>query len=290
VTAYAPGAGAQAIRVASTLNRPTKLTSVNTIAIGAGFDLSVDSVADANATLVVRHDNFRTKSTTVSSGTGTATIDDDGTSKSAQPLLVNPPGGDFHQLAGSPTIDAGVADAANGSLDFDGNPRTLGPQPDVGADEHPAASVPAGDAIAPLLDRLTVTKVFVPVAARRAATARRKRVARGARFRYRLSEAASVSARIERRLAGRRVGKRCRAPRKRLRKRRRCTRHRLAGTVRFTGRPGRNSSFFSGRIGKRALRRGRYRALLVATDPAGNRSRTRTVRFRVVRAPKRKKR
>jgi hypothetical protein len=289
VTAYAPGAGAHAIRVSSAMNRPTKLTAVNTIAIGGGLDLSVISASDANATLVVRHDNFRTKEATVSSGTGTSAIDDDGSSKSAQPLLVDPPGGDFHQVASSPTIDAGVADAANGSLDFEGDPRTLGPQPDVGADEHPAAMVPALDVIAPLLDRVTATKVFAPVAVRRSTTARRKRLARGARFRYRLSEAASVRVRIERRLAGRRVGKRCLAPRKRLRKRRRCTRHRLAGTVRFTGKPGRNSSFFSGRIGKRALRRGRYRALLVATDPAGNRSRTRTVRFRVVRAPKRKK-
>jgi len=40
---------------------------------------------------------------------------------------------------------------------------------------------------------------------------------------------------------------------------------------------------FSGRIGTRALRRGRYKLRLVATDAAGNRSAPRTVAFRIVR-------
>ncbi|HET8821953.1 MAG TPA: hypothetical protein VFM57_10435 [Thermoleophilaceae bacterium] len=41
---------------------------------------------------------------------------------------------------------------------------------------------------------------------------------------------------------------------------------------------------FSGRIGRRKLRPGVYRARFVAADAAGNRSRTATVRFRIVRA------
>jgi hypothetical protein len=40
-----------------------------------------------------------------------------------------------------------------------------------------------------------------------------------------------------------------------------------------------NAIAFSGRIGKRALARGTYRATLTATDPAGNRSAPRRVRF-----------
>ena len=46
---------------------------------------------------------------------------------------------------------------------------------------------------------------------------------------------------------------------------------------------GANRIAFSGQIGRRALKRGRYRARLVATDAAGNRSSARTVRFRVKR-------
>jgi hypothetical protein len=40
---------------------------------------------------------------------------------------------------------------------------------------------------------------------------------------------------------------------------------------------------FSGRIGRKKLKPGRYRARLVAVDPDGNRSPGRTVKFRIVR-------
>jgi hypothetical protein len=61
--------------------------------------------------------------------------------QTAAPLLVDFAGGDFHQLAGSPTVDAGVDDPANGTADLDGNPRTLGAATDIGAyeDGHPRA-------------------------------------------------------------------------------------------------------------------------------------------------------
>jgi hypothetical protein len=40
---------------------------------------------------------------------------------------------------------------------------------------------------------------------------------------------------------------------------------------------------FSGRIGKRALKRGRYRMAITATDAAGNRSKTRVLKLTIVR-------
>ena len=40
---------------------------------------------------------------------------------------------------------------------------------------------------------------------------------------------------------------------------------------------------FSGRIGRKALKPGRYRALITATDGAGNKSKTKQLKFRVVR-------
>jgi hypothetical protein len=42
------------------------------------------------------------------------------------------------------------------------------------------------------------------------------------------------------------------------------------------------SSHFSGRIGRRALAPGAYRAIVRATDAAGNRSAAATVRFTVL--------
>jgi hypothetical protein len=50
--------------------------------------------------------------------------------------------------------------------------------------------------------------------------------------------------------------------------------HRIAGANRVK---------FTGRVGRRALKLGRYRARLVASDAAGNRSAGRFVRFRVKR-------
>jgi hypothetical protein len=46
---------------------------------------------------------------------------------------------------------------------------------------------------------------------------------------------------------------------------------------------GLNRIAYSGRVGRTKLRPGTYRATLTATDAAGNRSRARTVSFRVVK-------
>ena len=109
---------------------------------------------------------------------------------------------------------------------------------------------------------------------------------RGTTFRYRLSENARVVFTIARALPGRRVGRACRKPTARNRTRPRCTRYVRVRGGRFaaTARAGANRKRFSGRIGRRALKPGRYRASLVATDAAGNASRPpKRLAFRVVR-------
>ena len=56
---------------------------------------------------------------------------------SADPLLVDPANGDFHLSHDSPCIDAG--DPVNyPETDFEGDPRPIGPAPDIGADEYRA--------------------------------------------------------------------------------------------------------------------------------------------------------
>ena len=72
--------------------------------------------------------------TSQSIGAGAA-VNDMGGNQLAPVLLADLAGGDFHQLSGSPTVDAGVADAQLDAFDLDLDPRTLGAAPDMGADE-----------------------------------------------------------------------------------------------------------------------------------------------------------
>jgi len=123
---------------------------------------------------------------------------------------------------------------------------------------------------------------------------RAKRVRRGATVRFKLSEAARVVVRVQRGLPGLRKtvrGKRrCVKPTRALRRRRakRCLRFRsLRPTLVRSGRRGQNSFRFAGRLGRRALRPGRYRMALRAADAAGNPSKSRRRGFRIVRAPRR---
>jgi hypothetical protein len=118
--------------------------------------------------------------------------------------------------------------------------------------------------------------------AERPTGAQRRR--RGTRFRFSLSEPARVVFTISRAQPGRRVGRRCVKPTRRNRARRKCTRYVRVRSFAVQGLAGANTKRFSGKIGRRALKPGRYRATLIATDAAGNRSAPKQLRFRVVRA------
>ena len=97
-----------------------------------------------------------------------------------------------------------------------------------------------------------------------------------------MSEASAVTIVIARARPGRRVDGRCRRPTRANRGRPRCTRHVAVGTLRRNALQGANRVAFSGRIGRRALAAGTYRATIRARDAAGNRSPARTARFTVV--------
>jgi Tol biopolymer transport system component len=100
------------------------------------------------------------------------------------------------------------------------------------------------------------------------AAAKRKRVHRGTRFVFKLSEAARTRISIARRARA-------------AHGHRRFTK--VVTLTRSKTRKGKNRIAFSGRVGKRALGPGVYQATLVATDRAGNRSRPKHLTFTIVR-------
>jgi hypothetical protein len=115
----------------------------------------------------------------------------------------------------------------------------------------------------------------------RAASRRRKRAPRGTTFSLALDQAATIKVGIERLGSGRRVHRSCRTSNKRLRHRPRCTRYAPVATLTREGHAGTNKIPFTGRIGAKTLRPGRYRAVFTATDAAGA-SAPRTITFTLV--------
>jgi uncharacterized delta-60 repeat protein len=143
-------------------------------------------------------------------------------------------------------------------------------------------TAPPRDTIAPVATAFAFSPASFAVA--RAATPLvAKRAKRGSSIKFKLSEAASLGIVIARERPGLKRGKRCIAPIK-GKKGKRCTRLKKMGTLKRTGVGGANKIAFSGRIGKRALGVSRYRATLVATDAAGNKSARIVARFRIVSA------
>jgi DNA-binding beta-propeller fold protein YncE len=133
-----------------------------------------------------------------------------------------------------------------------------GPEPDPGSPAGPGPG-PAPDTQAPVISGLAVSNArfrvgaaATPLAARRAPV--------GTTFRYALSVPAAVSVAIQRSRGRRWV---------------------RAGALQRVGRLAANRLRFSGRIGRRKLAPGRYRAVFTATDAGGNRSSGARVSFRV---------
>ena len=114
----------------------------------------------------------------------------------------------------------------------------------------------AADTLAPVVSGFKASNKSFAVGRARTAIAA---VLRGTTLRYSLSEAAKVTIKIQRARDGRATGELTRSARQ-----------------------GSNALKFSGRIGTRALKSGRYVAVLTAADAAGNRSTAKRVAFRVV--------
>jgi hypothetical protein len=145
----------------------------------------------------------------------------------------------------------------------------------------PPPVVPA-DRLAPAVSALKLTNKVIAVGKPREGKPKRK-LPGSTTFRYRLSEAARVVFRIEASTKGRRVNGRCRKATTKNKARKACKRFVAVGKLTQRGKAGANSKKFAGKIGRRTLKPGRYRAVVTARDAAGNVSKPKKVSFKVVR-------
>jgi hypothetical protein len=239
------------------------------------------------------------------SGTGVACDAAGGnTHSSPSQLFADITIGDYRLKPGSPAVDSGSLDplaVGESPTDLLGSARVLDGNGDcvarrdkgayelTGAACGTAGAGPA-DTTAPLLDRLSMSARRFRVGRKPTAPSltRRKRTPVGTVFRYRMSEAATVTIAIERALPGRLVRshgrRRCVKPKRRNRAARPCKRYKLAGTLIRTVQAGRIRTPFTGRLGRKPLKPGKHRATLRAKDATGNRSqKARRISFTVVR-------
>ena len=199
---------------------------------------------------------------------------------------------------------------------------------EVFARRSSAGAPPSGapDTTAPVVSKLTITKRFAPSSKATPVASKKKKTRRGGRVAYTLSEAATVELVVSRRTRGVRIkrkakssakkktrcvsrtkknkrklrreikrklrklkGKKLRRRTRRETRKAKCTLYKKKGTLRRAGKVGKNRHSFSGRIGKRKLKRGRYRIVVTATDEAGNASKPKRKSFKIVKAKKKKK-
>lgn len=101
---------------------------------------------------------------------------------------------------------------------------------------------------------------------------------------FSLSEPSSVRFTVKRRATGRKVNKKCVSAKRSNRKSKACARYlKVRGSFSVSGKAGKNTFIFRGRVARNALRSGRYRLDGRATDHAGNRSSLRRAAFKIVR-------
>ncbi len=262
----------------------------NSIVSGAQHDFVLSQPCPAGGAVGIdaRYSNFDPAK--VQSSEATELTEGPG-NQSGAPSLLDPANAYFDQLEASSTRNAGATTLAQGSLDLNGDARVQEGVVDIGADEfEPPASSTTGPSpnAAPRLEHLRVTD-------RRFATTRpskrvRRRVNQGSTtFSYWLSEPASVTFEIHRKVTGRRVGGECKRPTRANREHRPCTlRYRYIGLFKRSGEQGGNTAEFAGKVRARngsrvKLSLGTYRATAIALDSAGARSKPRSAWFRVVR-------
>jgi len=105
----------------------------------------------------------------------------------------------------------------------------------------------------------------------------------GTKFRVKLNEKAKIQVKIEQRLPGRKVGRKCKKPTPGNAAKKKCSRFLVKGSrIKKNGKAGWNAIAFNGKLKGKPLAPGGYRITAVATDSAKGRSAPKTAGFQVL--------
>ncbi|HEY5977001.1 MAG TPA: choice-of-anchor Q domain-containing protein [Solirubrobacterales bacterium] len=254
VTAIATGEHSVGIAARSenpAMSGDNTLDVKNAIASGGENDLRAIDTAFGSAHIAVANSNFD-----VASDGNSSLVKDLGGNQGGPPRFVDAGAGDFRQAAGSPTIDAGVADQI-GALDLIGVARIQGSAPDIGAYEF--TPPPAGQLLALSVGPRKFKSISVGESTGGGVLKSKPPVRTVVSFS--LSAPATVTFTVERKLKGRKVGGKC----VRQTRAKRCPRFQpVRGSFAIDGVGSGNRFTFTGKVGGKALKRGRYRLVGVA--------------------------
>jgi hypothetical protein len=192
VTAVATGTGSYGIEVrTSNAGDQQDVIAKNVIADGVSADVrAVAGVTGSISTITLSTSNYAIISE--DPGSGITSVTEPGTGIGNQivaPLFTDAGAGLFHQAIGSPTINAGTAVDLMGARDVDGNLRTQGAAPDIGADEYPQVSLTPPPPTTPVTTPLATPTFDLTAAIKRCkkkfrkGTKKRKRCIKKARAR-----------------------------------------------------------------------------------------------------------
>lgn len=250
-----------------------RLVSTNSIfdtSAASSTDVSVETGWGANnsSQLVAQNSNYSSVTTT-GVGTTTYTANNVNGNQSQQPIFANPLTGDVSQGPGSPTIDAGIDDPANGTLDLAAKPRISGARTDIGAYEAQVVEpTPPTFALSKLAASPTKFRAASRGATLRAANtrpkAKRGQKPIGSLLSFESTDAGELRLNAFSALKGRKSKTgRCGKPSRANAKGKRCTYYkRVSRTATTAIAAGNNSFYFTGRWNGKKLRPGKY--LLVA--------------------------
>lgn len=175
LTLIATGGSGKGIIVNATGGGINSVDAKNVIAQGGQYDVLGTASGGGFATITLANSNYDVVGP---GGVGvTVTAAGTGTNQTAAAVFADTTS--YHQAPASPTINAGTSDPDLGTTDLDGDARTLGSAPDIGADELvPAVTPPPGDTTPP---ETTITK-----------GPRSKTTSKKATFRFSSSESGST--------------------------------------------------------------------------------------------------